>query len=185
MEIEKEMANFSKSDYPGLYQSADTASIKSQREYFLILSSYLISLILISSISYISLPLKINNFLLAFLFILSLSIILWLIFRKSDESWYKGRAVAESVKTRTWRWMMKAEPYNDDTETVSGKLFVNDLKQILKQNQELGELIGDDSATSEPITFKMKEIRGMDTQKRLEFYIDQRIKEQSTWYKKK
>ncbi len=127
---------FTKSDYPGLYQSADTASIESQRSYFGSLSSYLVLLIVISAIPYLNLPPKTNNFLLAFLFIISLSIMLWLIYKKPDESWYYGRAVAESVKTRTWRSMMKADPYNDENETVNDKLFINDLKLILEQNKK-------------------------------------------------
>lgn len=176
---------FDKSDYPGLYQSADTASIEAQKNYFTSLSGYLISLLIISVIPYLNLPLETNNFLLAFLFILSLSIMFWIIFKNQDESWYNGRAVAESVKTRTWRWMMKAEPYNDSDETINNRLFLNDLKQILEQNKKLGALIGNSSAINEPITKKMKEIRLLDTSDRLSFYIEQRINNQLNWYMKK
>lgn len=175
---------FDKSDYPGLYQSADTASIEAQKNYFTSLCGYLISLLIISIIPFLNLPLKTNNFLLAFLFILSLSIMFWIIFKNQDESWYNGRAVAESVKTRTWRWMMKAEPYNDSDENINNRLFLNDLKQILEQNKKLGELIGNSSAIKVPITQKMKEIRLLDISERLAFYIEQRINNQSIWYMK-
>lgn len=176
---------FDKTDYPGLYQCADTASIQAQKNYLISLSGYLISLLIISIIPYLNFPLKTNNFLLAFLFILSLSIMFWLIFKKQDESWYNGRAVAESVKTRTWRWMMKSEPYNNTDESIDNRFFLNDLKQILEQNKKLGELIGNSSAIKEPITQKMRTIRSLNNSERLNFYIDQRINNQSSWYMKK
>ena len=178
-------SSFDRSYYPGLYQSADTASIQAQRHYFLSLEGYLISLLIISIIPFLNLQLKVNNLLLAFFFILSLSIMLWIIIKNQDESWYNGRAVAESVKTRTWRWMMKAEPYDDGDEEMGAKLFLSDLKQILQQNKKLGDLIGNSSAVKEPITKRMKEIRLLNTLERLNFYIEQRINDQSNWYMKK
>jgi len=176
---------FDKSDYPGIYQSADIASKEAQKNYFTSLLGYLISLLFISIIPYLNLQLKLNNLFIAFFFILSLSIMLWIIFKNQDESWYNGRAAAESVKTRTWRWMMKAEPYENGDEEVNAKLFLNDLKQILQQNKKLGDLIGNASAVKEPITKRMKEIRLLNTRERLNFYIVQRINEQSNWYMKK
>ena len=72
------------------------------------------------------------------LFLLTLFIMVWLRVSRPDDIWYNGRAVAESVKTRSWRWMMRAEPYFDcDNIEIVRKHFVIDLKTILKQNENL------------------------------------------------
>src|SRR5581483_4581432 len=33
---------------------------------------------------------------------------------QADQAWFQGRAVAESVKTACWRYMMRVAPYADD-----------------------------------------------------------------------
>jgi hypothetical protein len=180
-----EETKFTDADYPGLYQCADIASQESQKFYYGILISYLVSLIMISMIPLLNLPLNTNNFSLALLFIISLALMIWLVVKKPEESWYNGRAVAESVKTRTWRWMMKADPYNNESEDYSSRLFIQNLKEILKQNEKLGELLGNDSALSKPLSDKMKAIRASGIQERLEYYIKNRILEQSNWYMEK
>src|SRR5690606_15189811 len=38
-------------------------------------------------------------------------------YQKPDRIWYNARAVAESVKTLTWRYMMRAEPFQATEET--------------------------------------------------------------------
>ncbi|MEO1352240.1 MAG: DUF4231 domain-containing protein [Cyanobacteria bacterium J06635_15] len=48
----------------------------------------------------------------ALLFLVTLAILIGLRVKRPDDIWYNGRAVAESVKTRTWRWVMRAEPYS-------------------------------------------------------------------------
>jgi hypothetical protein len=179
-----EHIEFTESDYPGLYQCADMASKESQKFYYGILISYLISLIIISIIPLFNLSLNSKNLLLALLFIISLALMIWLVVKKPEESWYNGRAVAESVKTRTWRWMMKADPYNNESEDSSNRLFINDLKEILKQNEKLGELLGNESALSEPLSEKMRMIRGSGVKERLDYYIKNRIFDQSNWYMK-
>jgi hypothetical protein len=34
--------------------------------------------------------------------------------RSDDKEWFDGRAVAESVKTLTWRYMMRLKPFEYD-----------------------------------------------------------------------
>ena len=56
---------------------------------------------------------------------LGCSVYLWGV--RPDRYWYAGRAVAESVKTITWRYVSRAEPFQ--TEDVIAK---NDFKQSLR-----------------------------------------------------
>src|SRR5690606_21830966 len=105
----------------------------------------------------------------ASLFLITLGILIWLKVQKPEDTWYNGRAVAESVKTRTWRWMMKAEPYESDgpNEQVQ-KEFLNDLKAILNQNRSLSHELEWTPDLGEAISGAMIDIRSLPWEKRLE-----------------
>ncbi|UPT69908.1 MAG: DUF4231 domain-containing protein [Flavobacterium sp. JAD_PAG50586_2] len=121
----------------------------------------------------------------AILFLITLSIMVWLRISKPDDIWYNGRAVAESVKTRSWRWMMRADPYEIDNDTEARKHFINDLKTILIQNESLIGKIGLKASVEEPISDFMIKIRHLNRNERFEFYRINRITNQALWYSKK
>lgn len=171
------------SDLPGLYQSANQASLNGQKSFFLALSIYLILLIGAAFVSYIRPNDNIGAIGSASLFLITLGILIFIRVKKPDDIWYNGRAVAESVKTITWRWMMRAEPYADceNMEAIS-KSFINDLKSILEQNRHLSYSLQSVEAVSDAISEKMKFIRGQSVSERLSVYVNQRIEDQATWY---
>ena len=86
-------------------------------------------------------------------------------------------------ETRAWRWMMRAEPYEDseNIEIVS-KQFINDLKAILNQNKNLSHALQSTSAIYDPISVAMKEVRSLTVSNRLAIYVEQRIQNQANWY---
>ena len=179
------------SDLPGLYQVADAASLQSQKDYSRGLAMYLLLLIIAALASFLTpflvdIPIVTFNLILAILFLVTLSIMIWLRVKRPDDIWYNGRVIAESVKTRTWRWMMKAEPYYDyeDTE-VATKKFIYDLKIILKQNQTLIGAIGVSVSAKKAITEKMLAIRLLPIKEREKIYRKERIDNQAEWYSKK
>jgi len=175
-------------DFPGLYQSANTASLREQRIYFNGILAYVFLLVIAAFFAFLSdnTPTAILKIISALLFLSSLGVMIWLRVAKPDDIWYNGRAVAESVKTRAWRWMLRAEPYEDveDIETMR-KEFVKDLKAILKQNQSLIGKLGISSAVHDPITRQMISVRKLPINERLEVYKKQRITDQALWYAKK
>ncbi|MBL0702899.1 MAG: DUF4231 domain-containing protein [Sulfurospirillum sp.] len=168
---------------PGLYKSSNRASLDAQSNYFFGLKSYLILLIIAALISFLWPKDVIVAILSAILFLITLFILIVLKYFKPDDRWYNGRAVAESVKTRSWRWAMRAEPYQDclNVEIVS-KQFINDLKSILQQNRSLSESLPTEEGLQAPISSTMSEIRGLSTTERLEIYKEQRIDDQAKWY---
>ena len=173
---------------PGLYQSADTASIDEQKKYFKGIACYLILLIIASLFAYFAddYPNPIFKIISTILFLLTLFIMIWLKVSRPDDIWYNGRAVAESVKTRSWRWMMRAEPYVDSENIeIMRKHFVNDLKTILKQNESLIGKLGITVSIEDPISEVMIEVRKLDLLERFDFYKKERITEQAKWYNKK
>lgn len=178
--------HISSSELPGLYQSANQASLDSQKNYFNGLKWYLILLISAAFISYARPNDVLGAFLSASLFLITLSILIFLRVKRPDEIWYNGRAVAESVKTRSWRWIMKAEPYEDceNIEIVS-RQFINDLKAILNQNRTLSHTLQATNAINDPISVTMKTVRALSTSERLNVYVKQRIENQAKWYSMK
>ena len=171
------------SDLPGLYQSADQASLGAQKNYFNGLRWYLILLICAAFISYAR-PKDISGALLsASFFLVTLGILIFLRVKRPDDTWYNGRAVAESVKTRAWRWMMRADPYEDcENVEIASKQFISDLRAILDQNKSLSNCLQATSAVEDPISNSMELVRGLPVADRLSVYIDQRIQNQVEWY---
>ena len=173
-------------DYPALYNAADAASLKAQSIYFNALRIYLILLVIAAVVAFLWAQHVYGAITSAALFLLTLGILVWLKVNKPEDIWYNGRAVAESVKTRTWRWVMKAEPYEkDESEEQAQKELLSDLKAILSQNRSLSEAIEWTPELGEAISPKMIAIRSKSWQERLEIYKSDRIDNQSVWYSKK
>lgn len=173
-------------DFPALFQSADHASLTAQSSYYLALKSYLFLLVVAALISFYYPVDLIGALASALLFLITLCILIWLKVQKPEDTWYNGRAVAESVKTRTWRWVMKAEPYDNNTpEEQSRKEFLMDLKSILDQNRSLSAHFQADKTNDEAISHQMSSIRSLPFEERLAIYKNERVKNQADWYAKK
>lgn len=176
-------SKYERPDYPALYNAANQASIDSQKNYLLGLKWYLGLTILAAVLSIYVKESREAGIISALVFLGVLFLTIYQAFKRFDKDWYNGRAVAESVKTRTWRFIMRAEPYfdSDDVRKVK-KEFCEDLNDILEQNRELGNSFTHPSMTEETITDSMLEIRNRSYENRLNYYISNRINEQRAWY---
>jgi hypothetical protein len=173
-------------ELPGLYHAADKASLEGQKTYFLGLMFHLILLILAGAISFSFSKSVAGAIVSAILFLTTLGILIALRIMRPDDTWYNGRAVAESVKTRAWRWMMRAEPYDQcDNPTAVSKQFINDLKAILNQNRSLAGKLPTDEYMKAPISDVMKAVRSMSVDERIALYKSDRIQNQADWYSRK
>lgn len=172
-------------DFPALYNSADSASLEAQSYYFNALRIYLVLLILAAFVSF-KWPQDVYGAIASVaLFLITLGILIWLKIQKPEDIWYNGRAVAESVKTRTWRWIMNAEPYDKDvSDEQAQKELLSDLKAILDQNRTLSSCLKWTPDLGEAISDKMISIRNLPWNKRLAIYKTDRIDSQSIWYSK-
>jgi len=170
-------------DLPGLYQSANHASLSAQNVYFTCLRWYLFLLVLAAFVSYLRPTDAVGALVSASLFLITLGILIFIRVKRPDDVWYNGRAVAESAKTITWRWMMRAEPYEDDENIeIVSRSFLNDLKTILDQNRSLSHSLQSGSAVNDPISKKMREVRKLSVAERLLVYVDHRVTDQANWY---
>lgn len=172
-------------DLPGLYKAANKASLDAQRTYYRCLVLYLTLLVGAAGVSFWLGAFVAGAIASAILFFLTLGILITLRVTRPDDLWYNGRAVAESVKTRSWRWMMRAEPYEESNSTVVSKQFISDLKAILKQNRTLAGKLPTEEYLKEPITDRMNEVRAMSVEERLGVYKTERIQNQADWYSRK
>jgi len=179
------------SDYPCLFQSNDSASLIEQKSYINLCWIDFSLIVLAAFFSGFSLNpnLKIFNWCAFFALIsLILSFCLKLIIKvgKWDKKWFNTRAIAESVKTVTWRYIMGVEPYENclSVEDVDRK-FVNKLGEILKSASKASGSLAKSVGSGQQISNRMRKVRQMNIEKRKTIYLQQRIKNQKDWYSRK
>lgn len=175
---------FQERDFPGLYQAANADSLKAQRSYFNILGCFLCLLILGAIANLFSDVSSASNLITALFLLCSLLLSGSLAWKRFERTWYSARAVAESVKTRTWRYMMRGKPY-DVSNDRANELFLSDLKEILSNNSEVTKEMCDESASQDAISSRMEQIRALPVDERLSFYLANRVSEQGRWYHQK
>lgn len=175
-----------KNDYPALYRSADTSSNTEQHEYLTLLRAEYGLLVIAAFLSMGFSEDPMYHALYALVFVLAATVLIFRAVRKPEQDWYRCRALSESIKTSTWRYMMRAEPFgNASTVQVPRAEFRNFLTEILRANRHIGSGIASELAAEHQITPRMEEIRSLDLEARKNIYKEQRIADQRKWYAKK
>ena len=169
---------------PSLYYSADSASATTQNnflwtirlEYFLLfIAASLSSTKNLTSIG--PLPITITITILALIFIMK-------IYKKLDQEWYCCRALAESIKTSTWRFCMRAHPFQDSHDVSQPKKEFRQLMgKLLTSHQNISACLT--SKGNEYFTDSMMHVRAAPLNSRISYYIINRIDEQHSWYSRK
>src|SRR5207248_2821452 len=90
-----------------------------------------------------------------------------------------GRSVAESVKTASWRYMMRAAPFSSGSDEADGQ-FVRELGEILHARKDL--TLDPTKSTGPQITSAMRDVRRRTFNERKEIYVENRLLDQVTWY---
>lgn len=173
-------------DWPALYRSADQSSNSAQKtylslirlQYAVLISAALFSVFIGDHVGW--------NIAYVLSLFLSSIFLVYLATSKPEQSWYKSRALAESVKTATWRFMMRADPFEDQTNVHSVKgEFSSFLQDILKANNDVGESVKRKPDGGPQITVTMLKFRALPIGDRVQRYMRERVEEQRTWYVKK
>jgi len=173
-------------DYPALYASADRASAISQARYLRFIKSYSWIMIFAAGLGVYGIKETNAAIAAAALIITSIIISILMVMRRDVDSWYRARAVAESVKTSTWRFMMRAEPYLDsDDITKTKSQFVKLIKAVLHEHKDLSHELGSQFSANDQVTVKMCHIRSLPLEERIQVYLHSRVDEQRDWYKSK
>ncbi len=177
-------------DLPGIYYSASEASQCAQRTFLLLIRINIGLLVLLAVISAININSveKQYQYLIplssAILMVISIVITFATDIGKYEKKWYDGRAIAESLKTLSWKFMLKAEPFFGLSKENAETKFLNDFKEIKNAIRPTGELFGGNTQANEhQLTDKMKEIYASDLDTRKGTYEKNRINVQKQWYK--
>lgn len=102
---------------------------------------------------------------------------------KLEENWFKARALAESVKVEAWRYMMKAEPYQEDSADAA---YVVRVKQIVASDEAVfGVLAEKPSPGLSQITPYMRKMRASTIKQRHSAYTAKRLANQQEWYQRR
>jgi hypothetical protein len=169
--------------FPGLYRSADSLSLSYQKRFFVALFTHLTALVLAAAVSAVNSPTWQSALLQALLLLTALGCSIYLAACRPDKYWYAARAIAESIKTMTWRYVSVAEPFDKDDQLARAE-FRNKLKALLEQNRDVAaKLIN--HLQDMPISRDMDVMRAGSLDERRQRYLDKRITNQLGWYAKK
>lgn len=168
------------SDYPALYQSASALSQRAQSAFYRAFLSHMVLLAIASAISVINSSCPEIAVLQAMVLLGALGCALFLYLSRPDRNWYAGRAVAESIKTITWRYISKSDPFNHSDE-VDRHDFGLKLKAIVDQNKGVAGLLTT-HLDGLQITPEMERFRQAPINERQDYYKTHRIDDQRRWY---
>jgi hypothetical protein len=179
--------NWDPSHFPALYQSANHASINAQQWYLWWVKvnlGLLVAGAVAGSISPADAHIKrICLSLAAICFFAALATSILLATRRWERVWYAGRAVAESVKSLTWKFMMGADPFSitkPPGEIVQD--FTATLQEVLRENSHLASALSSAEYSGDQVTPDMTNVRGAAVGVLRDVYLAQRVEEQRAWY---
>lgn len=170
-----------KEDYPALYRAASAASSSAQTAFLRCIKGYGALTIAGAGLSVYGIESKVSAIWAVILFATGLGLSVLMLIRRYENTWYRTRAVAESIKTASWRFMMCAEPFNHDIATDK-KEFLLLLHKILNEHKDLSHELSGKFSEGEQITDVMFHIRQLPLNERIKIYDKQRINEQRSWY---
>lgn len=180
------MTRVNSENFPALFRSADAASNAKQRLYLnLVILEY--AALFIAAVLFMDIFEGATFHLFyAFVFLIALAALLARALMKPEQHWYRCRALAESVKTLTWRYMMRAQPFAETADlAVARAEFRNHLQLLFDENRSTAEMINSDWSDASQITPEMDRIRGLSLNGRKDFYVSDRVREQRSWYSRK
>ena len=169
--------------FPGLYHEADSASNRQQKMFLWVIRAEFAALFAASILTINIVPEAWYIIVYGLVMVLAAGLLIFRSTTKPEQSWYQARALAESIKTTTWKYAMQSKPFDHhDNDALDRAFFRNFLKDLLRTNQQVGAQFDGSSATMDQVTDEMAAIRALDTTDRLALYMDQRVENQRRWY---
>jgi hypothetical protein len=174
-------------DYPALFLAGDRASRLAQQRHLAFTGVILGALVASGALGALSsaLPSHAKALALASTALAALSFMLTAMRKalKPDKLWYAGRAVAESAKSLTWRYVTGADPFPLTLPPATGESrFISALRSLLKDRGEASLGVGSEFSDRPQITARMREIRSAPLDERRQIYLLARIQDQRQWY---
>lgn len=173
---------FSSDDYPATYQAASMLAARSQKAYFRSLIGHLV-LLTVAAILSLCEASKASTIIQVLVLLGALAFALHLYLVRPEKNWYSARAIAESIKTLTWRYVTMSEPF-DNSDDADRRRLTEKLQSVLDQNIAVAGLLTTHLSGAQ-ITKRMALIRSFSSGARLKVYVKNRVIDQQTWYSEK
>lgn len=178
-------------DYPSSFEASDKASLITQRNHIRFSIIVFLSLTLAALFSGFVFD-KENSLFKPFTICVIASLLIATILKfvikiyKWDKKWFDGRAVAESIKTATWRYVMGVKPFGIQLSPEEiDKKFTAEVAAIIQSRPAICEAMSTCLSSGKQITDKMRETRSKNVEEKKVIYLNERIKDQRSWYTKK
>ncbi|MBV4360257.1 DUF4231 domain-containing protein [Pinibacter aurantiacus] len=180
----------SEQDFTGLYIASDKASKNAQKSYVTVVATVLALTIFASALAIYNYQCAYSKRLLYTIsgisLLISMLLTIILLTKKFEDFWYQGRALAESCKTLSWRFMTCSELFENTVPLATAKQrFTNRIDDLGKEFTELNKAMSADLINNAVITQLMLDIRSLSLNDRIKYYIRNRIEDQKLWYSQK
>jgi hypothetical protein len=176
-------------DYPASYRASDRASLAAHNQFVKFTFLNLGLMIIAAIVGSVTLNNNTGKLTLAITsaILLTIGVFVTIVLRnfKLEQIWYEGRAIAESSKTLTWRYMMGTDPYPTNIGSKADELFIASLQSLIKERSSFAARLCDEYFMDKQITDKMRFNRRIGTQERKQMYLSERIDDQRRWYNQK
>jgi hypothetical protein len=176
-------------DYPALYTSSDLAAVRAQSTYYRFVKLQL-GLLLLVSISSSLIPIipvhrqEDLSIVIALLLCGGIAAMWIARVRQYDRLWFGCRAIAESVKTTSWRYAMRGRPFDSGDAALTDRQFVETLAEIRRTWPRLEGYITAPGGGRE-LTESMKALCGRPLEDRRSAYVEGRLRDEKRWYESK
>lgn len=173
-------------DFPALLRAAEQVAVSAQKAVLNQYRFYSAVLLGVALFGAFPSPPTWLSVILAVLLVISLIFSIYMFKSQSKEIWYRARALAESIKTSSWRYMTKTEPYSASVgDGESTKRFCSVLQQLLHEHPSLAANLGGQVISGDQVTAKMRFVRSLDLNDRVKVYLRERVDDQKNWYGRK
>lgn len=173
-------------DLPGTYTEADRVSLVGQKKYIFWVKADLILVAFGALLTVGSSKGPVGLAWLGAASMLASAVATYKAWRSPwAKLWFDARAVAESIKSLTWRYMTGADSFPKTLPPADAAAkFVDEVAEVLNQRKDIIEHISGPSKALD-ITPKMDEVRGLPLTQRRDVYLVSRIRDQQSWYSAK
>ena len=97
-----------------------------------------------------------------------------------DDDWFHGRAIAETVKSLSWRYMTRVPPFDGRD---ADEQMTTELSSLLDSAAGIRQAVDRLPAQAQQISPSMREVHGRSFADRRDFYIERRLLDQARWYR--
>lgn len=112
-------------------------------------------------------------------FLVSIVLTAMALYRRTEQDWYDGRAVAESVKSITFKYAVGGEPF-EIGDAKADDNFADTLHELIVEVQKLSSSVS--PPLNPPVLGNLQGLRAAALEKRRSVYLEQRIEDQRNWY---